>query len=83
MEITNLQMLLDERLVGDLRYSSLVGKGEKNESAFGVFLFLHKPSLSIEQVLQTYGEPQSRHSDNILTYGRLRIIGEKTDELAG
>ena len=47
----------------------------------GAFIFLSKPLLSMADVRQAYGKPQTERKDSdgseVLTYGRFRILGAK------
>ena len=70
MEMTNLRMLLDEELTGDLSYCEL---GSNEQASATSWMFLSNPVLSLPDVLKKYGEPQARRGDTA-TYGRLRII---------
>jgi hypothetical protein len=83
MESVDLRMLSDTRLLPKLN-STRLGPACKvstapGSTAPGVYLFLAKPALSIAEVRQVYGQPQSekKHGNGegfeSLTYGRFRI----------
>ena len=79
MELVNLRMLADTRLLPSL-HSNGLGIACKGSVTSGAFLFLAKPGLSITEVRQVYGQPQSAklHGNGqgfeALTYGRFRIL---------
>lgn len=89
----NLEMLNDERLVGDLRYSVYsVPKrmlflifpphdaGDKNGEE--VCVFTSAPNYSLAEVRKIYGEPSAQGTTpNILTYGRLRLIANESGKV--
>jgi hypothetical protein len=83
MELTNLKMLMDEKLVGDLRYTSLAGQEVESKQPFAVFLFLANPGRTTEDIVKIHGEPQEKRSNSVLTYGRIRIIGDKAGQVIG
>ena len=93
MELVNLEMLNDERLVGDLGYTvyevptrTLFGTfppsdaGDPNGNH--VLVFTSRPQYSkLAEVMQTYGPPTSSATQaqrTILTYGRFRVIADNT-----
>ncbi|HUU30794.1 MAG TPA: hypothetical protein VMY69_01685 [Phycisphaerae bacterium] len=82
MEIVELRMLLDEQLVGNLRFSNFTFQ-EAGETAR---MFLSKPTLSAAQVREIYGKPSAEKEypdgDLLLTYGRLRLVVLKGGEVA-
>jgi len=67
MEVKELQMLLDEELVGNLRYMTV---GTPHGQA-GVFVTA--PNMDVAQVQAKYGPP-SRRTDGLLVYGTLRLL---------
>jgi hypothetical protein len=74
MDLTNLRMLLDEELVGNLR--SLTGR-----TPLGAFAFFRNYSkLTLAEVRRKYGPPttevQDQNGQEILTYGVLRVVGK-------
>ncbi|MBI4624203.1 MAG: hypothetical protein HY736_13430 [Verrucomicrobia bacterium] len=86
MEIVDLKMISDVRLLPNLRSTSMSLR-IKDCDVPGVFLFLAQPSLSIAEVRKAYGEPrQTKKDDNgseVLTYGRFKIVGAKDGSCLG
>ena len=93
MEVVNLEMLNDERLVGDLGYTVyeeptriLAGTlppsdaGDPNGSQ--ILVFTSTPQYSkLREVMDAYGPPTSSATQaqrTILTYGRFRVIADNT-----
>lgn len=73
MQLVNLRMLLDDRLVGDLAYTPWqIGEG----SSRSLLVFIKQPSISPNELRSTYGEPSAENmSDNTTTYGLIRFYG--------
>ena len=74
-----LRKLSDERLTGDLMYSTvLVGQLPQN-------VFYTEPKLTTAQVRVAYGEPSDQRKDEkgyeVLTYGKLRLISDRTGKV--
>jgi hypothetical protein len=80
MDLVNLKMLADVRLLPSLRTTSW--RAQTGSCAgTGSFVFLAKPRVSMADVRQKYGQPQSERRDvsgsETLTYGRFRVMGGK------
>lgn len=78
MESTELRILVDRKLVGNLRSSSASIQGKT------ALLMLHAPQRTVADVLSEYGTPsadQTRGDIRILTYGRIRLLGNAAGEV--
>lgn len=92
-DLLNLEMLNDERLVGDLSYSVYsvsqrtlfatyppADAGESNGEQ--VCVFTSAPNYSVAEVRKTYGETSVQGTNpNILTYGRFRLIATDSGQV--
>jgi len=84
MEITELRILVERRLVGDLNVGSA-----SQQTPFGqggnAYVFTAKPELTISEVLAQFGEPTADtrvEKGRFLTYGRIRIVaGASSDKV--
>ena len=85
VEATELRLLLNRDLVGDLRTgtSSFNLEGRTVQMNF----FLHKPGGTVEQVRKELGKPSSemkhKGGDYSLTYGRFRINVQESGKIVG
>jgi hypothetical protein len=76
MELINLRMLTDRRLVPSFRVSSLTFA--EGPCSGTVSMLLARPALSVDEVRLLFGPPQSerkRPAGEVLTYGRIRVVG--------
>jgi hypothetical protein len=85
MDLVALRMISDARLLPNLEASPFSTQSSKC-GGFGAFIFLAKPLLSMAEVRQVYGKPQTERKDadgsEVLTYGRFRILGAKDGQAA-
>jgi len=83
MELVELRMLLDSQLVGRLRYTQPTFQ----RTGSTAILFLSKPTRTLAQVRSMYGKPSAQEKRKggviVLTYGRFRLIAEKSGKVAG
>jgi len=73
MEVTELRLLLDKQLAGNLSYMSASVQGMK------ALLLVSDPDRTVEEVISMYGPPtndKTRRGTRILTYGRIRLIDD-------
>lgn len=91
MDIVNLRMLLDERLVGKMYYVVFSFQGGRLGATFPpndtaspgireVCVFTSEPQLSLSQIKEIYGKP-SEDLGRILIYGRFTLVGDETNQL--
>lgn len=83
MDIVNLRMLLDEKVVGDLSYTCADGRSlwatfPPNDSASDkvsdrICMFTSEPQLSVSEIRQIYGAPSS-DGGMLPTYGIFRLV---------
>lgn len=82
MERTELRILVDGQLLRDLKRGSLTMNGQKSPS-----FFYSKPWMTLSQVRQAYGEPQSERKleggGRAAWYGRILIIVDEGDKYMG
>ncbi|MBI5280720.1 MAG: hypothetical protein HY858_03485 [Candidatus Solibacter usitatus] len=80
MDLATIRMISDARLLPNLE-SSPFSVQSGGCAGSGAFIFLAKPLLSMAEVRQAYGKPQAERKDadgsEVLTYGRVRILGAK------
>jgi hypothetical protein len=60
MAVADLRILLDRRLVQDLRFSPLAGANGKAN------MFLTQPTASVEEVLAKYGNPARQNKSSLI-----------------
>jgi len=79
MELVNLRILLDERLVGDLGYIPWqMGEGG---SQF-LLVFLKEPTMNMNEVRATYGQPSTELTGyNVITYGLIRFFSDEAGKI--
>ena len=80
IDLVTLRMISAERLLPNLEASPFSVQSGKCAGS-GAFIFLAKPLLSMADVRQAYGKPQTERKDadgsEVLTYGRFRVLGAK------
>jgi hypothetical protein len=85
MDLATIRMISDARLLPNLQASPFSAQSGKCAGS-GAFIFIAKPLLSMAEVRQAYGKPQAERKDadgsEVLTYGRIRILGAKDGQAA-
>jgi len=97
IDLVELAILLDDRLVGNLTVlsvSSAGGAGEMDVTTRDPekallsgrrCVFAHQPTLSAAQAISTYGKPtaEDKHPDGYtsLTYGRFRLVANRGGQI--
>lgn len=79
MDLVELRMLLDQRLVGALRYT-------RSPEIPSTRIFVSRPTLTVGEVQNAFGTPseeKSRQGRSILTYGRIRLYAADTGSVQG
>lgn len=80
MDLVAVRMISDSRLLPNLEALQFSVQSGKCAGS-GAFIFLAKPLLLMAEVRQAYGKPQAERKaadgSEVLTYGRLRILGAK------
>lgn len=86
MDLATIRMISDARLLPNLEASPFSAESGKCAGS-AAFIFLAKPVLSMAEVRQAYGKPQAERKDadgsEVLTYGRVRILGAKDGQAVG
>jgi hypothetical protein len=78
METVELRLLLDEKISGDLRFTTGSIRGMTAR------IMMSRPDRTIDEVLSKYGPPTSekkRGDSRVLTYGRIRLIGNSAGKV--
>ena len=85
-DVANMRMISDPRMLPNLEASPFSAQSGACAGQ-AAFIFLAKPALSMAEIRQIYGKPQTERKDadgsEVFTYGRLRILGAKDGQAAG
>jgi hypothetical protein len=83
MQLAELRMLLDERIVGGFRSWPLLIQEKEKKRTTALRVFCTRPTITLDQIVEEYGQPSLREEGHdgwhTLTYGHVRIVANNNE----